>query len=69
MILITILKDKDMEAIKLKLMNALKGRAMKARKPMTEEDKAAMRERFVNSEFFKILKAAQEKKINKNKEE
>ena len=69
MILIMILKDKDMEAIKLKLMNALKRRAMKARKPMTEEEKAAMRERFVNSEFFKILKAAQEKKINKNKEE
>jgi hypothetical protein len=63
------LKDKDMEAIKLKLMNALKGRAMKERKPMTEEEKAAMRERFVNSEFFKTLKAAQEKKINKNKEE
>ena len=55
--------------IKSKMMDALKTRAMKARKPMTDEEKAAMRERFRNSEFFKILQAAKEKKSNENKEE
>lgn len=58
-----------MEMIKSKMMDALKTRAMKARKPMTDEEKAAMRERFRNSEFFKILQAAKEKKSNENKEE
>ena len=55
--------------IKSKMMDALKKRAMKARKPMTDEEKAAMRERFRNSEFFKMLQAAKEKKSNENKEE
>ena len=55
--------------IKSKMMDALKKRAMKARKPMTDEEKAAMRERFRNSEFFKMLRAAKEKKSNENKEE
>ena len=58
-----------MEMIKSKIMDALKKRAMKARKPMTDEEKAAMRERFRNSEFFKMLRAAKEKKLNENKEE
>jgi hypothetical protein len=58
-----------MEMIKSKMMDALKKRAMKARKPMTDEEKAAMRERFRNSEFFKMLQAAKEKKSNENKEE
>ena len=34
------------------LMDAFKARAMKARKPLTDEEKAAMRERFRNSKFF-----------------
>ena len=58
-----------MEMIKSKMMDALKKRAMKARKPMTDEEKAAMRERFRNSAFFKMLQAAKEKKSNENKEE
>ena len=58
-----------MEMIKSKMMDALKIRAMKARKPMTDEEKAAMRERFRNSEFFKMLQTAKEKKSNENKEE
>ena len=58
-----------MEMIKSKMMDALKKRAMKARKPMTDEEKAAIRERFRNSEFFKMLQAAKEKKSNENKEE
>ena len=60
---------KIMEMIKSKMMDALKKRAMKARKPMTDEEKAAMRERFRNSEFFKILQVVKEKKSNENKEE
>lgn len=55
--------------IKSKMMDALKKRAMKARKPMTDEEKAAMRERFRNSEFFKIIQVVKEKKSNENKEE
>jgi hypothetical protein len=51
------------------MMDALKARAMKARKPMTDEEKAAMRERFRNSEFFKIIQVVKEKKSNENKEE
>lgn len=47
-----------------KMMEALKARADKARKPMTEEEKEALRERIRNSEFFKKLKEAQEKKLN-----
>ena len=58
-----------MEMIKSKMMDALKIRAMKARKPMTDEEKAAMRERFRSSEFFKMLQAAKEKRSNENKEE
>ena len=58
-----------MEMIKSKMMDALKKRAMKARKPMTDEEKAAMRERYRNSKFFKMLKEAQEKKSKEKKEE
>ena len=59
-----------MEVMKSKkMMDALKARVMKARKPMTDEEKAAMRERFRNSEFFKMLQAAKEKKSDENKEE
>jgi hypothetical protein len=59
-----------MEVMKSKkMMDALKARAMKARKPMTDEEKAAMRERFRNSEFFKIIQVVKEKKSNENKEE
>ena len=58
-----------MEVMKSKMMDALKARAMKARKPMTDEEKAAMRERFRNSKFFKMLKEAQNKKSNEKKEE
>jgi hypothetical protein len=58
-----------MEVMKSKMMNALKARSMKLRKPMTDEEKAAMRERFRNSKFFKMLKEAQEKKLKEKKEE
>ena len=55
--------------MKSKMMEALKARALKARKPMTDEEKAKIRERFRNSEFFKIIKSAQEKKQMKKKED
>lgn len=58
-----------MEVMKSKMMEALKARALKARKPMTDEEKAKIRERFRNSEFFKIIKSAQEKKTNEKKED
>ena len=58
-----------MEVMKSKMMAAFKARAMKARKPMTDEEKAVMRERFRNSKFFKMLKEAQEKKSKEKKEE
>jgi hypothetical protein len=45
----------------LKMFEALKARADKARKPMTEEEKEALRERIHNSEFFKVLKERAEK--------
>jgi hypothetical protein len=45
-----------------KMIEALKARAEKAhRKPLTPEE---IRERLHNSEFFKRLKEAQEKKLN-----
>lgn len=52
-----------------KMIEALKARAEKAqnRKPLTPEE---IRERLRNSEFFKRLKEAQEKKLNSlNKKE
>lgn len=58
-----------MEVMKSKMMDAFKARALKARKPMTDEEKAKIRERFRNSEFFKIIKSAHEKKTNEKKED
>lgn len=55
--------------MKSKMMDALIARALKARKPMTDEEKAKIRERFRNSEFFKIIKSAHEKKTNEKKED
>lgn len=56
------------KTINNRLIEALKARAEMARKPMTEEQKEAFRQKVRNSEFFKKIKAAQEKKLN-NKEE
>lgn len=52
-----------METKMSKMIAALKARAEKAqnRKPLTKEE---IRERLHNSEFFKRLKEAQEKKLN-----
>lgn len=53
-----------MSQIKSNMFEALKARADKARVPMTEEEKEALRERIRNSKFFKKLKEAKEKKLN-----
>lgn len=53
-----------MSQIKSNMFEALKPRADKARVPMTEEEKEALRERIRNSKFFKKLNEAQMQKLN-----
>ena len=56
-----------MSQIKNNMFGVLKARAITQRKPLTKEE---IRERLHNSEFFKRLKEAQEKKLNSlNKKE
>lgn len=50
-----------MSQIKNNMFGVLKARAITQRKPLTPEE---IRERLHNSEFFKRLKEAQEKKLN-----
>lgn len=69
MILTTIFQDnKDMETRMNKMIEALKARAEKVqnRKRLTPEE---IRERLMNSPFFKRIKEAQEAKLNAEKKE
>lgn len=50
-----------MSQLKNNMFEALKARAVTQRKPLTKEE---IREKLRNSEFFKKLKEAQEKRLN-----